>query len=85
MENKYAKNQFPIYYDPEKKVADLLHQEVRLIKLGRMPGLLVVDKNGIIQYAYYSEGMSDIPPNEAVFEILEQIEGKKREPITSEK
>lgn len=78
MEQKYAKQQFPIYYDPAKMVANMLHQEVRLVKLGRMPGLLVVDKQGIIRYAYYSEGMSDIPSNEDVFEILEQLEGKKR-------
>ncbi len=38
-----------------------------------MPGLLVVDKAGIIQYAYYGDSMSDIPENEILFEILEKI------------
>jgi peroxiredoxin len=38
-----------------------------------MPGLLIIDTNGIIQYAYYSDSMKDIPSNEEVFEVLEKI------------
>lgn len=72
MEEKYTRK-YPVYYDPDKEVPDLLHQEVKLLKLGRLPGLLIVDENGIIQYAYYGDSMKDIPENEELFEILEQI------------
>ena len=72
MEQKYARK-YPIFYDESKKVAELLKQEVRLIKLGRMPGLLVIDKQGIIQYAYYGKNMHDIPDNEEILELLKKI------------
>jgi peroxiredoxin len=72
MEEKYART-YPVFYDQAKKVPKLLNQEIRLIKLGRMPGLLVVDKKGIIQYAYYGENMHDIPENEEILEVLRRI------------
>lgn len=73
LETKYARSKFPIYYDEKKEVVKLLNQEWKLLKLGRMPGLLILDRDGIIQWAYYSDSMSDIPKNEDIFEILEKI------------
>ncbi|NHJ25308.1 MAG: thioredoxin peroxidase [Candidatus Lokiarchaeota archaeon] len=72
LEEKYARK-YPVFYDPSKKVPKMLNQEIKLLKGGRMPGLLVVDKAGIIQHAYYGDSMSDIPENEILFEILEKI------------
>jgi peroxiredoxin len=72
LEQKYARK-YPIFYDPSKKVPKMLNQEVKLLKLGRMPGLLIIDKEGIIQYAYYGDSMSDIPENEILFEVLKKI------------
>jgi peroxiredoxin len=72
LEKKYART-YPIYYDEDKKVSQLLHQKVKLLKLGRMPGLLIVDKKGIVQFAYYGDSMKDIPENEELFEVLEKI------------
>jgi peroxiredoxin len=72
MEEKYARK-YPVFYDETKKVPKLLKQEIRLLKLGRMPGLLVVDKKGIIQYAYYGENMHDIPENEEIIGVLRRI------------
>ena len=71
-EANYAKR-FPIYYDAKKKVNKLLKQEVKTLKLGRMPALLIIDKQGIIRYAYYSDAMYDIPTNEEIFEILKTL------------
>ena len=73
LEQKYAREKYPIFYDKDKKVVKMLNQEVRLIKLGRMPGLLIVDKKGVIQFAYYGENMHDIPKNELLFEVLEKL------------
>jgi len=72
MEHKYARK-YPIFYDESKKVATMLKQEVRFIKLGRMPGLLVIDKQGIIQYAYYGKNMHDIPENDEILKVLKRI------------
>jgi peroxiredoxin len=72
MEEKYARK-YPVFYDETKKVPKLLKQEIRLLKLGRMPGLLVVDKKGIIQYAYYGKNMHDIPENEEIIGVLRRI------------
>jgi peroxiredoxin Q/BCP len=51
----------------------MLKQEVKPFKLGRMPALLIIDKNGTIKYAYYSDSMDDIPQMEEVFKILKDI------------
>ena len=73
LETKYGKGKFPVYYDENKKVTKLLNQQWRLVKMGRMPGLLVIDKDGIIQWAYYSDSMHDIPKNAVVLEVLEKL------------
>ena len=73
MEEKYAKGKIPIYYDSEKKVGKMLKQEWAVTKLGRMPALLVVDKQGLVKYAYYSDSMKDIPTNQEVLEFLESM------------
>jgi peroxiredoxin len=72
LEEKYARK-YPIFYDPSKKVPKMLNQEIKLLKFGRMPGLLILDKAGVIQYAYYGDNMSDIPENKILFEVLEKI------------
>jgi peroxiredoxin Q/BCP len=50
-----------------------LHQEVAITKLGRMPAILVADKQGIIQYAYFGDSMSDIPSNADVLAVLDGL------------
>lgn len=72
MEQKYARK-YPIFYDETKKVSKALKQEIKLSRLGRMPGLLIVDKKGIVQYAYYGESMKDIPRNEEILDFLRKI------------
>ncbi len=72
LERKYAKK-YPIYYDEQEKVAKMLNQESKILKLGRMPGLLIVDKQGIIQYAYYGDSMSDIPENPELLEVINNL------------
>ena len=70
MEKKYAKEKFPILYDQKNEVAKQLKQQKKFWKLGRLPGMLIVDKAGIIQFAYYSDSMSDIPKNKTVLEVI---------------
>jgi len=70
---------FPGIPDPDAKLGDLYHQQWSLFKLGLMPALFVVDRDGKIAYAYYSKSMSDIPSNEAVFGVLRELQKKSSE------
>ena len=63
--------------DPKHTVANLYNQEVNLFKLGRMPALLVVDKEGIIRYEHYGDSMKDIPENSIILDILDGLDGGK--------
>jgi peroxiredoxin Q/BCP len=52
--------------DPEHSVLKLYGQEVRLLKLGRMPAQMLIDMSGTLRYVHYGNSMADIPPNEDV-------------------
>ncbi len=70
--------QFPGLADPQHKVAGVYHQQVNLLKLGRMPALVVVDKAGKIRYEHYGESMSDIPLNQQVLQLLDDLNWEAR-------
>ena len=59
--------------DPTHKVARRYGQEVKLLKLGRMPALLVIGKDGQVAYKHYGGSMSDIPPNPQILSILDGL------------
>jgi len=59
--------------DPTHTVALRYGQEVSLLKLGRMPALMVIDKAGQVAYKHYGGSMSDIPPNPQILAILDQL------------
>ena len=59
--------------DPEHKVANLYGQQVKILKLGRMPELVVVDKQGNMRLRHQGQAMSDIPSNKEVLALLDEI------------
>jgi peroxiredoxin Q/BCP len=59
--------------DPDHDVAQKYDQEVSLIKFGRVPAQLIIDKNGIVQYVHYSRSMSDIPENEDILKKIDEF------------
>lgn len=59
--------------DPKHQVLNLYGQEVKLLKLGRLPAQVVIDKQGKIRFAHYGEGMSDIPSNKELLALLDQL------------
>ena len=59
--------------DPDHKIALQYRQEVNLFKLGRMPLSCIVDANGYIRYANYGTSMSDIPSNEELFQVIDEL------------
>ena len=63
--------------DPSHTVASQYRQEVNLLKLGRMPALLAVDKAGRIRYAHYGRSMSDIPDNREILDLLDALNSER--------
>jgi len=62
--------------DPRGKLGDLYGQERKLLKLGLMPALFVVDGGGTVRFARYGSSMSDIPANAAVLAVLDGTAGR---------
>jgi len=59
--------------DPQASVLKLYGQEVNLFKLGRMPAQVIVDLNGTARYVHYGHSMSDIPENQELLQLLDEI------------
>jgi peroxiredoxin Q/BCP len=71
--------------DIKSRIAGQYDQEVNLLKFGRMPAVFVIDSDGIIRYSHYAQSMSDLPPNQQLFDVIDQInEGTRiNQPIFS--
>ena len=65
---------FPGMPDPGHAVAQRYQQDVKILKLGRMPLVMVIDRNGVIRFAHRASSMSDIPSNEALLEAIDGLE-----------
>jgi peroxiredoxin Q/BCP len=59
--------------DPSHSVAVQYRQEVNLFKLGRMPLSCVVDANGYIRFAHYGTSMKDIPSNDELLQVIDEL------------
>jgi peroxiredoxin len=59
--------------DPKHEIAKLYGQQVKLLRLGRMPELVVVDKNGKMRFKHQGKAMSDIPSNQKVLALLDEL------------
>ena len=59
--------------DPTYSVLKLYGQEVDLFKLGRMPAQVLIDKAGIVRFCHYGHDMSDIPENEEILALADEI------------
>ena len=61
--------------DPDHKLAKMYDQEVNLLKFGRIPAQMLIDKQGIVRYVHYSNSMSDIPDNVDMLNLIDEING----------
>jgi peroxiredoxin Q/BCP len=59
--------------DPKHIVLRKYGQEVNLFKFGRMPAQVIIDRQGVARFVHYGKQMNDIPENEELLEILEQL------------
>ena len=57
--------------DPGHTLSGLYGQEVKVLKLGRLPCQMIIDKTGILRFVHYGRSMSDIPSNSEILELLE--------------
>ncbi len=71
----WENNQMPFMGipDPEHRVADLYNQQVSLVKLGRLPAQMLIDKEGILRHVHYGRSMKDIPKNEEILKLLNEM------------
>jgi peroxiredoxin len=75
----WEKNNLPFYGLPDENHTVLKHygQEFKLLKLGRMPAQMIVDKKGILRYVHYGQSMEDIPSNEELFQLLDGLQAEE--------
>jgi peroxiredoxin len=63
----------PGLVDPGHEVANRYGQEVKLLKFGRMPSMIVLDRSGAVRFEHRGNGMQDIPPNQQVLTLLDEL------------
>jgi peroxiredoxin len=66
--------------DPQHIIAKVFGQQVKLLKLGRMPAQFVIDKEGRTRNIHYGESMQDIMEDEEVLALLDEINKEQAEP-----
>jgi thioredoxin-dependent peroxiredoxin len=73
--NYWQKNNFSFIGLPDEQfsVLKLYGQQVKLFKLGRQPAQMVIDKQGVLRYVHYGHSMKDIPSNDELFGLLDQL------------
>jgi len=59
--------------DPAEVVSGRYGQQWKLFKLGRMPAQFVLDCEGRIVFSHYGSGMSDIPENRQMLQIIDTL------------
>lgn len=59
--------------DPKHSVLKRYGQEINLFKLGRMPAQIIVDKQGCARFVHYGQSMSDIPENDELLGLLDEL------------
>lgn len=64
---------FPGIPDPQHRIAHLYGQQVKPFKFGRMPALVVIDKQGRLRYGHYGDSMSDIPTDDEILALLDNL------------
>ncbi len=71
----FTENELPYagFPDPKSTVLKLYGQEIKLFKFGRMPAQVLVDKQGIARYVHYGSSMSDIPEDEDILNLIDNL------------
>ena len=65
--------------DPNHSVLKLYGQEVKIFKFGRMPAMVIIDKQGFARFVHYGHSMSDIPENGDVLATLRALTSENQQ------
>lgn len=65
---------YPGIPDPDKQILGELGQEFKLLKFGRMPGVIIVDSKGAIQHSHYGNNAGDIPETDTLLALIDELE-----------
>jgi peroxiredoxin len=60
--------------DPNHVIAKLYSQQVKWLKGGRLPALIVVDKKGDVRLQHYADSPGDIPSDATVLGLLDELQ-----------
>ncbi len=63
----------PGLVDPGHEVANRYGQEVKLLKFGRMPSMVVLDRAGAVRFEHRGDNMQDIPRNQPILALLDEL------------
>ena len=61
--------------DPIHSVLKTYGQEIKLIKFGRMPAQVLVDRTGTARFVHYGHDMTDIPQNAEMLALIDELNG----------
>ena len=64
--------------DPKHVIAKMYGQQVKLLKLGRMPASLLIDKAGKIRFKHFGASMSDIPDSRQILLLIDELNKEDR-------
>ena len=72
----YAKFEvpFPGLVDEEHAVYDRYDVASKTMSLGQRPGLFILDKEGVVRFAYVGSQQWQIPPNSRVLAQLDELD-----------
>jgi peroxiredoxin Q/BCP len=59
--------------DRKHNVARLYGQQVKILKLGRMPAQMIIDRSGRIRYVHYGTSMADLPENSDTLAKIDEL------------
>ncbi len=62
-ENKLS---FDLISDPNHMLADRYNQQVKILKLGRMPAQIILKENSEIELKHFANSMKDIVENDEI-------------------
>jgi peroxiredoxin Q/BCP len=70
--------------DPNHSIAKLFGQEIRLFYGGRLPAMVVIDKDFKIRASYLSGSPSDMPSDDEVLSLIAKINQEVVSSVTTE-
>jgi len=64
--------------DPKTNVLKFYGQEVNLFNLGCIPAQVLIDEAGVARFVHYGNSMSDIPANEEILSLADQLNAEQK-------